>query len=94
MTEIERLRERHSQAVAAVALAEARFRRAEEEDAEARIDARHSGSPDPGTPLTDDAAKALRHAIETREAVAAALEDAGDEFSYGSTRPHEGGFST
>jgi hypothetical protein len=76
MTELDRLRERHAEAVRALAVAEARFRRAEEEDEESRLDARHGGPADPGCQHTDRAADALSHASAVEQAAALALEAA------------------
>jgi hypothetical protein len=67
---------RHREAIRALAAAEARYRRAEAEDYEARIDARHGGQLDPGTPATDRAAQALADCIAAEEAARYALEDA------------------
>jgi hypothetical protein len=56
-------------------VAEARYRVAEREDYEPRLDAKHSGQADPGYPNTDRAVEALSHAVALEQRARDALED-------------------
>ena len=69
-------RPRHGEASRAVALAEARYRAAEAEDAELAIDVRHGALTHPGTPPTDRAGEELSPAIAAVQEAALAVEEA------------------